>query len=498
MSLITLPLSPSQRLALPRTLARAGVFALPLALLVLLRIPSLFEPAWNADEGVFAAVAHDVRHGDALYGGAWDNKPPLIFLTYAGVQSAFGTGVMPIHAAAAVAAVLTTVAVIALAMRLYSPARATAAGLVCAVLLGTPLLEANLALTEIFMIAAVALAMLLAVEARDMRDADRLARYLLAGLLLGIGANFKQVALFDAAALVLVLCCAERQMKPGLAIAAGFALPHLIALAAFAATGELGGYWYAVVGSLNAYSGSGDPGIAERALRLAPAMVAALYVVRLRGKAAFDTLPVVWLGFALAGALSGPFAFPHYLIQVVPPLALVFAGLRRPAAMSLQALAPWGFAAGTFIAALTVYGSVIAHRTQTHPYWYYDGYAMRLRGTLTEQQLDHRFDGSTAAISDIVAAIERDGGGQTMFAWTEMPWVYAATGMRNPTAYSTGWLGTWVPGAREEILADLESDPPDYLVVSQEAPEFGELQVFAAQRYERVEAQNDWAVFRLR
>src|SRR5213595_3223586 len=68
-----------------------------LVLAFLLRYPSLYEPRWYGDEGIFAGVAENVRHGETLYSQAWDNKPPLVFFTYAGIQAIFGTGIFPLH-----------------------------------------------------------------------------------------------------------------------------------------------------------------------------------------------------------------------------------------------------------------------------------------------------------------------------------------------------------------------------------------------------------------
>ena len=49
----------------------------------LLRWPSLFEPYWYGDEGIYQAVGLLIRSGAPLYSGAWDNKPPLLYLLYA-------------------------------------------------------------------------------------------------------------------------------------------------------------------------------------------------------------------------------------------------------------------------------------------------------------------------------------------------------------------------------------------------------------------------------
>ena len=82
--------------SLPAALAIAGTFLLA----VVLRYPSLFEPHWYGDEGIFAAIATNLRDGRMLYAAAWDNKPPLIYFTYAAIQAAAGVGVFPLHLAA--------------------------------------------------------------------------------------------------------------------------------------------------------------------------------------------------------------------------------------------------------------------------------------------------------------------------------------------------------------------------------------------------------------
>src|SRR3989344_271102 len=53
----------------------------------LLRFPSLFEPNWYGDEGIYQVLGHAIREGRILYSGIWDNKPPLLYLTYALVDA---------------------------------------------------------------------------------------------------------------------------------------------------------------------------------------------------------------------------------------------------------------------------------------------------------------------------------------------------------------------------------------------------------------------------
>lgn len=47
------------------------------------RVPYLFMPHWNLDEGVYLSVASDLNRGSNLYFQSWDHKPPLIYWVYA-------------------------------------------------------------------------------------------------------------------------------------------------------------------------------------------------------------------------------------------------------------------------------------------------------------------------------------------------------------------------------------------------------------------------------
>ena len=42
-------------------------------LFFILRWPSLFEPYWYGDEGIYHAVGMLINSGESLYSGAWDN-----------------------------------------------------------------------------------------------------------------------------------------------------------------------------------------------------------------------------------------------------------------------------------------------------------------------------------------------------------------------------------------------------------------------------------------
>jgi len=338
-----------------------------------LRLPSLYEPRWYRDEGIFAAIAASVRGGDALYGESWDNKPPGIFLTYAGIQTAFGSGMFALHAVTLAVVLVTLALVMALCWRHGQERGALVGGLLFAALLCTPVLEGNLALTETYMIAFTSAAAL-AVSTGIARQDDRL--LCVAGVLCAIAIGYKQVAVFDAAAFGLLIGLTRRAwLRPTALFVAGIAGPHAFGAVFFLATGTFGDYWYAIAGSMPLYSGLGpDRTPLLRALAVAPAIVAAgaLIVRRRKGEELSDRdLPTLWLAFAFAGATSSTMPFAHYLQQVVPPLSLVaaaFAAGMRPSALGA------GLAVGATVVAAVQFGPAMLEQRQLRPVPYYENY----------------------------------------------------------------------------------------------------------------------------
>jgi 4-amino-4-deoxy-L-arabinose transferase-like glycosyltransferase len=487
-------------------IARAAPLALLAALLAatfVLRYPSLFEPRWYGDEGIFAAVAENVRHGHMLYSGAWDNKPPLIFLTYAGVQSLFGTGVLPIHLAATVAVLATEAVVAATAWTIYGRWRAVLAALVFALVLGTPVIEGDLAMTETFMILPTSLAVLVFARSEARGGASERAMFA-AGALIGVAAAYKQVAIFDGIAIGVMLAFLERRPARGLvALAGGFVAPQALLALVFLGTGAFGAYWYAVVGSLGLYARLGpreDAFVRFAAYLPALLVIAVLLRRRDRGDAVtLEAFAPLWLAFALAGVTSSTFAFPHYLQQGAPALALTAAALpvagERDGSSRLALVV-----SGVLVAAVAYaqFSPAYYDRDQMRPVRYYQTFIAHQWGDMSDLEYDYRFDGSVVANRDISDAIREDGAGNTAFTWSELPWLYAQARLTNPSRYYTSFLGAVIPGARDEILRDLEARPPVYVVMSDSAyAPFEELQAWVDARYALIRAQGDWRLYRL-
>jgi hypothetical protein len=187
------------------------------------------------------------------------------------------------------------------------------------------------------------------------------------------------------------------------------------------------------------------------------------------------------------------------LLQGVPALALTAAALPLEAERDQLGRAAMAVA-GVLVAAVAFaqFSPAYRARAQMRPVRYYQTFIAHQWGGMTDLDYEYRFDGTVVANRDITQAIREDGAGDTAFSWSELPWLYAQAGLTNPSRYYTSFLGAVIPGARDEILRELEQRPPVYVVMSDHAyAPFEELDAWVQARYALIRAQGDWRLYRL-
>ncbi len=187
----------------------AWVLILLCVVFFFLRLPSIIEPYWYGDEGIYEVIGQSMDHGRLLYRDIWDNKPPLLYVIYAfanGDQASVKTFSLLVG-------ILTIITFYFLSQKLFAKQKIriilTA---LFALLFATPLLEANIANAEDFILLPVILAGLL-IFTYSSKQNFPLASYkqvtpkklFLAGLLLGLAFLLKIVAVFDLTAFILFL-----------------------------------------------------------------------------------------------------------------------------------------------------------------------------------------------------------------------------------------------------------------------------------------------------
>jgi 4-amino-4-deoxy-L-arabinose transferase-like glycosyltransferase len=294
-------------------------------LFFILRLPSLFEPLWYGDEGIYQTIGTALRHGKILYLQIFDNKPPLLYWIYAILQS----DQFLVRLASAIFGLFSVIAFYFLSKKLftnvknnYIPAITT---FIFAILFGLPALEGNIANAENFMLLPIIASALLIVKQKN---------FFLAGLLLGIAFLTKIVAVFDLSAfLVFYLILNFNSLKKEIKISkilAGFLFPILLATLYFIVNHAFLDFAKATFVNNVSYVGYGNrigslPILLFIKLILLIIFVIYIFVKRkILNKSTLFIL--IWLAFSLFNAFFSQRPYTHYLLTLIPSLSLA-AGL---------------------------------------------------------------------------------------------------------------------------------------------------------------------------
>ncbi len=473
--------------------------------LIVLRLPSLMEPHWYTDEAGYVNVARSMLNGKILYSQTWNNKPPLMLWTIAGEVKLFGSSETGLHVLTLITGLLTVGAVIWAGERLYTPRRAMVAGIIAAVLLGLPLLDAELAIPESLMIAPItwAGAIVLVHILRGDRTAPtpRIPRWpVLVGVLMAAAIAYQQTAVAESSAFCLAMLLAPKLLRRDAFIFAGtVALITATWLIAAIIMAGLNNVAFALAGFYIGYTQMALPSSTSGALaHFALAGFATLLIaggaVLARKRTRLDWVLLLWAGATLVvtGVAGQP--FPHFLEPAVAPLTLLVAGASVPLPARLRAGA-WRPAAhvapeiaGVAIAAVmaSVAGldwlPVITFTPgSTHSLsQYYGGAVQAVLSSTDRTQWDDNFDFRVAGDAAVVSWLDANGlSGSTAAVWSSDAWVYALANLQivlpTPPIYNdevllgfSGPVEAYVANARPVVIVTSQDSIQGY-------PEIGKL-----------------------
>lgn len=353
---------------------------------VLLRLPFLTTPL-NVDEGGYATIAWQWASGAQLYRDVWVDRPQGLLVFYRLVFAAFGPHAWAVRAVAALWAVVGVVAVAEVARVRRGPRAAALAAMVFAVLSATPRAEGFAANGELLAAVPSVACVALVLGARTARAgrAPRVIRLgssgrLVAAGICGAAAVLLKQSGFDGAVAVVGLLLASGALRRESRADAARALALLAAGAAIVAIPAIlhgmslgwGDWWFAVVGQRSGSQSVWTGNLTTRLERLrilvttlAPVLVATLLVLvaapaaragcwlvsSVRRSSAAPTSagsagsaataaavpnggPALatledrvliggWVAASLAGFVLGGLFHPHYLIGLVPVVAVL-------------------------------------------------------------------------------------------------------------------------------------------------------------------------------
>jgi 4-amino-4-deoxy-L-arabinose transferase-like glycosyltransferase len=461
-----------------------------LGLMVLLRIPSLYEPVWYGDENIYLTIGQGVRKGLVLYREITDfpNKPPMIYWLAAAVRSVFWFRLVLM-----VWSGLGTVVIYRMAQKLFGKREWVAPGLtlIFVLLTSLPLLEGTIANAEIFMIVPVSLGMLL------LWNATLKKQYFWAGLALGGGFLFKIPVAMDIAAAGLIFFGLRRSVGQLIydrrlyMFLLGVVTPITVALTISMVQGVSPvSLIQNAVGSTGYVSvWRGAPSLVFRL-----GLLAAITLVFIALRSRLTRVVIfagVWLSFALFGALLSGRPYPHYLVQVVPALVLltgttVGIKLRR-----------WDKVVVSGLVVLLVLAYVRFGFGAYPVVSYYSNFVRFTAGKISQEEYQNGFDSRVVRNYQVAEYLKKHTKDEErVYIWGTEPGIYVLSD-RLPVGRLTTSFHVEDLNEYERLGQELGKVKPEYIVVMEtESRDFPQLKTLLDSQYVKVKQIGEAEIYR--
>lgn len=444
-----------------RQLTRRNV-AITVGVAVVAHFPALIrKAALNSDEATIATIARMMRHGQELYTGAVDRKPPGAFTLYRLIEPLFGAWSLTAGRWIALAATVTAMWVLGFEARRRWPGVAPAAVAVLGIVAFSVLPAEDSRAVGFELLATLPAVGAFVLGARR--------RFVLAALLLGIAGLFKQPMLLGA--LPMAVQCLTVPVG-ALAVSWSRRIARLVLAGATTATTVVAGLApFGLRNALSWFAGTGDKYLSGT--RLSTVTIIALEQVGsllgltmglfilaavFWGRRRISMDLAVWIIASVIASAIGLRFVLHYFNQLIPALVLLAA----------PALTAATFAKG---AAIVPARAKVARLGLV----WMAGAAVFSMVTVLAPTVFH----DIPDVADVVSAIDaRTQPGDKIFVWGQAPEIYWSSDRDPATRYPHVGFITGVtpkrpgvpayvlaqPGAAEKLLDDLEKNHPVLIV----------------------------------
>lgn len=299
----------------------------------LLRLPSLFEPYWYGDEGIYQAIGITLHDGGTIYKDAFDNKPPLLLLIY----SIFNSEQYLIRGLSLIFGLISVWIFHFLARFLFPKKNNKLVFLITglfAILFGLPLFEGNIANSENFMLLPIIASALLILLSLTKDSEDKRNTFLFsAGAILSLAFLIKIVAVFDLFAFFsfLIILNIKKYGKFSLKriyfLLLGFSIPVFITSIYFLITSNFRNFLNASLFSNISYVGIENSIFFPQDLLIVKSIILGLFLLVIFRKrkylSATAIFILVWVGFSLFNGFFSQRPYTHYLLLLLPSFCLL-------------------------------------------------------------------------------------------------------------------------------------------------------------------------------
>ena len=443
---------------------------------MLMRLPSLFEPSRYADEDIYLTIGRAMRRGLLLYRDIYDNKTPLIY-----VVAMIAGNVMWFRFILMIWNLVSVGLIWGVAKKLLSNKWGVIlATVLFAVFTTLPLLEGEIANGEVFMIMPVAGAIYL-ILTKTGHLVEKKINYLWAGLLWSVAFLFKSPPLIELFGLfffmTIYLAGSLRDLFRRFfdlrlwLLGIGFLIPALASVVYFFWRGIGGLYLRSALlqnfGYLSSWDGGKGDGLITRGLVML-AILALIWAFRKKLGNNFGLI-AIWVITAIFGAFLSGRPYPHYLIEVVGPMALLISFVLFQTTIYTALF-------GVAIASLLAFGVV------RYKFWYYQSlpyyqnFVSYVFGQKSKEQFYNFWGDDVTRNYEAAAFVDQiTTPNDRIFVWGTEPALYVI-GNRAPAVKYVVSYHILDFSAQGEIGESLAKERPKVIVVIKSEPgKFSEL-----------------------
>ncbi len=441
----------------------------------ILRLPSLYEPNWYGDEGIYQTLGIAMNAGKLLYRDAFDNKPPLLYFLYSLVSS----DQFAIRFLSLITGILAIAAFYFLAKKLLKNRKAIFISTgVFAILFGLPLIEGNIANAENFMLLPNILAAVLVFQSlkTDIMQNKRNILLLFAGLILGISFLLKIVAVFDFSAFFVFLIFTNssksfldifkiknlfRELKIILPFILGFLLPIFLIALFFLINNAFPYFLKAVLFNNVSYVNYGNKFLIPQGLLIFKIILLLLFTLFVFSKRKIYgnsfTFVFLWFGFSLFNAYFSQRPYTHYLLVLLPSFSLM---------LGLFILNK-NFSKLSGIVLLTAFiALLLSFNFYTKTASYYQNFVSFLLEQKSVYSYRRFFDKNTPIDYDLAGYINlRSIPSDNIFIWGNNAQVYKLTEKLPPGRYTVAYHITSYKDGLENTRNALLTSNPKFIII---------------------------------
>ena len=454
----------------------AWIVILFVLVFILLRLPSLVEPYWYGDEGIYQVIGKALNSGRVLYQGIWDNKPPLLYYIYA----VFNGDQFLVRSFSLIVGVFSVISFYFLGKVFFKKKSSLyIATILYVVLFGSPIVEGNIANAENFMHLPIILS---AIFLFKFIKENKLKYIFISGFLLSVSFMTKIVAIFEFTAFSLFLIAVEhgevlsgrqniksiKKFKTEAIFLIGFLSLSIIFALYFISINAYPDFLSGILSENIDYVGVGNNFIFPMGILVLKVIslltLTGIILYKRKNFSEVNLFLYLWLLFALFSTFFSQRPYLHYILMSILPFCYLVGSIIE--SKNYRALK-------IIVAVMIVVVIYLNFGIYKKTFSYYQNY---IEFVLFDKKIDDYhafFDVNTPRDYELARFIETfTNNKESVFLWSDSGQIYALSETLPPGKYIVAYHITYYNNAVDYMVEQISKTEPRYIIKTKDSPEF--------------------------